>query len=241
MVQPFLRATVALCLQSNFTSNMSSARRVSRSATAPATPTGERVPLRALARSVTGTDSLPSPHVDSAAHFQTKPQTSIPRRPVASTPAPNGITPPPPPSADPPHIATTVSKSRIDRDLPWFILTVCIFVFTTLVLFHADNPNWILVRLSPPAGTLVLSFLSKLTDWTLSGTVEQAWAKIQWGPLLHKSGNFLNFLVVGSGVEAAIKVLMPTGFSWSKMHSSKKLLSPRLWSFAKCVLPSHVS
>jgi hypothetical protein len=129
--------------------------------------------------------------------------------------------------------------SHLDPDFLWFLLTGCVFIFTCLVLYHADTPTWLLERIHPSSGILLLSFLSKLTDWTLSGTVEKAWSHIQWGPMLHKSGNFLNFLIVGSGVEALVKVLLPrwTGLSRNTTSgrggSRSQLLSARILSFLK--------
>lgn len=188
----------------------------------PRRPVGA-TPTRTVAPPQTATPSVAPPP---------RATPSVPHQPAATS----SIAPlqKPIPSAAAPRVEISSLRRRIDPDLLWFILTSFVFVFACLVVFYADNPNWVLVRLSPPSGTLLLFFLSKFTDWTLKGMVEKAWGKVQWGPLLHKSGNLLDFLIVGSGVEGAIKVLTSMERQREPQRVNRwRRISPKIWSAAK--------
>ncbi|KAK0648082.1 hypothetical protein B0T16DRAFT_455587 [Cercophora newfieldiana] len=88
------------------------------------------------------------------------------------------------------------------------ILISCVFTFVTTISLGASFPDWVLARLSPTSGILLLSFMSKITDWGFGGATEKAWEMIQWGPLLHgRGGNLLSFLTLGSRFRGWVRVL----------------------------------
>lgn len=110
-----------------------------------------------------------------------------------------------------------------------------IFVFVSLITVQGQSTDWVLARLTPTSGILLLSFLSKLIDWGLGGTTDKAWTMLQWGPILRGGQgkkNMLTFLTLGARLDGSIKVLF-NRLAWS---SSSPGLRRRLsWGrFVNC-------
>jgi hypothetical protein len=118
------------------------------------------------------------------------------------------------------------------------LVTITLFIFVALITWNRHLPNWPLASVSIPTGILLLTVVSKLTDWALAGATDEAWEKLQWGPLLHRSGNLLTFMLMGSGLGAWWKVLWSSpsksASSWITIPRLPELSpGPRFWSFLR--------
>ncbi|KAK4214220.1 hypothetical protein QBC37DRAFT_251120, partial [Rhypophila decipiens] len=111
------------------------------------------------------------------------------------------------------------------------IVVACIFVFVCLITNFGQSSDWLLARLTPTSGILLLSFLSKIIDWGLGGTTDKTWNMLQWGPILRggngREKNMLTFLTLGARLDGAIKVLF-SRVAWS--NSSPGTIKGLSWS-----------
>ncbi|KAK0624323.1 hypothetical protein B0T14DRAFT_583727 [Immersiella caudata] len=145
----------------------------------------------------------------------------------------------------PPNPATTPSTSTTSipkpPPCPWLksltdlspvFLIALIFAFVSAISLGANSPDWVLARLSPTSGILLLSFMSKITDWGFGGAAEKAWEMIQWGPLLRgRGGNLLSFLTLGSRFKGWVGVV---GSRWAWM--SRGVGGPGFWALMRIVV-----
>ncbi len=125
------------------------------------------------------------------------------------------------------------------------LLAVLLFVLITLTAWKSDALAWPLASISTSSGILLLSILAKLTDWALLGVTDEAWLRLQWGPLLERGGDLLTFLVMDSGMQGWWKVLVASSVPGSKFADRVKRLAkiqrvdivpgPRFWSFLRWV------
>lgn len=107
--------------------------------------------------------------------------------------------------------------------------------------------DWVLARLTPTSGILLLSILSKLIDWGLGGTTDKVWTMLQWGPVLRGGkgkNNMLTFLTLGARLDGSIKVLF-NRLAWSNSSPGFKTWLPwgrfincaGIWALMKQVSP----
>ncbi|KAK3341855.1 hypothetical protein B0T25DRAFT_585953 [Lasiosphaeria hispida] len=118
------------------------------------------------------------------------------------------------------------------------VFITCIFVFVSAISLGANSPDWLLARLSPTSGILLLSFMSKLSDWGLGGATSKAWEMIQWGPLLRgPGGSLLSFLTIGSQLEGWVEVLCRK-WTWLPRYGlvARPVGSPGFWALLRLVI-----
>ncbi|KAK4654168.1 hypothetical protein QC762_401640 [Podospora pseudocomata] len=127
------------------------------------------------------------------------------------------------------------------------LITLLLFIFVTLISWQAHNLDWPLARIPIPSGILLLTIVAKFTDWALAGVTDDAWERLQWGPLLQRGrGNMLTFLVMGSGFGSWWRVLFSSGVQpgeETKLMRLRRLVrtkwkwrprfSARFWSFIR--------
>ncbi len=178
------------------------------------------------------------------------PAQTPPRQPIRPAPTPTGTASTPATPATRPASRLSAWHFSFTRTFLLPSVAATLFVFVTLIAWEGHQLNWPLASLpSPATGILLLTFLSKFTDWALAGIADEAWEKLQWGPFLQPRGNLLTFLVVGSRFSAWWKVLwLPhskaaaPGRSWSPTAVFPRLVlrwfsgrffGPRFWSLAR--------
>ncbi|KAM7208188.1 hypothetical protein V8F20_001468 [Naviculisporaceae sp. PSN 640] len=170
---------------------------------------------------------------------QSQPQASSPVNPSAPS-SPNltqsnssapTLVPQPQNHASNARPTTTSGKKRkrkwtpLARAFSLLFAVACIFVFVSLITKFGQSSSWVLAQLTPTSGILLLSFLSKITDWGLSLTTDKAWNMLQWGPILRagtgREKNMLTFLTLGARLDGAIKVLL-SRVAWRTPHRRGK-------------------
>ncbi|KAK0701200.1 hypothetical protein B0T21DRAFT_455922 [Apiosordaria backusii] len=147
-----------------------------------------------------------------------------------------------------PPPTTFVKRIRQQLEIPTILLiTLLLFIFATLVSWQAHNLDWPLARIPIPSGILLLTVVAKFTDWALASVTNDAWERLQWGPLLQRRGNLLTFLVMSSGFGAWWRVLFSSEVQpgeetrWGRMRrlvtkqgwKRRWRTGPRFWSFVR--------
>jgi hypothetical protein len=122
------------------------------------------------------------------------------------------------------------------------LFIVCVFTFVVALGWEADNPSWPLASMSTTYGILLLNILTIFTNLGFGQLTDTAWEKLAWGPILRRSGNFLTFLTLTSGIRAWIEVLRrkvggQSGEQGTESNQAHDRLwwSPRLWSISRQV------
>ncbi|KAK0666053.1 hypothetical protein QBC41DRAFT_358421 [Cercophora samala] len=113
------------------------------------------------------------------------------------------------------------------------LITLLLFIFVTLISWQAHNLDWPLARIPTPSGILLLTIVAKFTDWALAGVTDDAWERLQWGPLLQRDrGNLLTFLVMGGGLGSWWRVLFSSGVQpgeETRLGRVRRLLAQPRW------------
>ncbi len=71
---------------------------------------------------------------------------------------------------------------------PALHVAALLLVLITLIAWQSDALAWPLARISTSSGILLVSILTKLTDWALLGVTDQAWLRLQWGRFWRRVG-----------------------------------------------------
>ncbi|KAK4201333.1 hypothetical protein QBC40DRAFT_305991 [Triangularia verruculosa] len=146
-----------------------------------------------------------------------------------------------------PPASPVIKRLRRHLKVPTILLiTLLLFIFVTLISWQAHNLDWPLARIPIPSGILLLTVVAKFTDWALAGVTDDAWERLQWGPLLRGKGNLLTFLVMSSGFGAWCTVLFASRVQPGEETTLTRIrrlakqkwkwkitFSARFWSFAR--------
>jgi len=98
---------------------------------------------------------------------------------------------------------------------------ICIFAFVVALGLEANDPSWPLARMSTTYGILLLSILSKFSDYGFKYLTDMAWEKLA---LVKKSPKFPK-----EDFSTWIKDLL----SYKKRQGNQLWWSSRLWSFLR--------
>jgi hypothetical protein len=128
--------------------------------------------------------------------------------------------------------------------LKWHILATIIFALVISFTLTANIIAGPLPTLTPPTGTLLLSLLSKGTDYAFSLAVDASWEMVQWGPMINGGERLLTYFLMTCGFESWLKTLFSTKANKSIGGTVRGSVSrywpswPRFLSFIRSVLGS---